>query len=108
MEAGDILWACTWFIVGLFTFKLTSLKSTLSTISVLITAISLVAIIGKPDNLIQFFADYPISYVGGTITHLVYLIGANFVRGKQFHTRVKWERITVYAVIIVLLLIVFY
>lgn len=107
MEAGDLLWAYAWFVVGLLTFKVTSLKGVLGTISLLITVISLVAYIGKPDNLLQFIVDYPISYIGGTITHLVYLIGANLTRGEQFHTRVKWERIIIYATIIIVLLIVF-
>lgn len=106
MEAGDILLVGAWFIIGLLTYTVTSLKGWGSTISGIITAVSIIALIFKPDELIQFIANYPVSYTGGAITNLVYLIGANLVRGEQFHTEVKWGRIIVYGVGIVLLLIV--
>lgn len=106
MEAGDIFLIGGWFIIGLFTYAVPSLKGWGSTISGIITAISIIALIFKPDELIQFIANYPVSYIGGAITNLVYLIGANLVRGEQFHTEVKWGRIIFYGVAIVLLLIV--
>ena len=106
MEAGDIFWVGAWFITGLLTFQITSLKNTLSTVSGIITAISILAVIVKPDELIQLIANYPVSYIGGAITNFVYLIGANLVRGDQFHTGTKWWKIIFYMVGIVLLLFV--
>jgi len=106
MVAGDILWVGAWFIIGLLTYQITSLKKTGSTISGIITAVSIIAGIFKPDELIQFIANIPVSYIGGAITNFVYLIGANLARGEHFHTETKWGRIILYILGIVLLIFV--
>jgi hypothetical protein len=106
MESGDALWAGAWFITGLLTFRFTSLKSTLIAISGIITAISILGGIFEPDELIKFLANYPISDIGSTLTNFVYLVGANLVRGDQFHTEIKWNRIIMYGIAIVVLLII--
>ena len=57
MGFGDFLWAIIWFLVGLVTFRVTSLKRTVGTLSLAITILSIVAVIGKPDELVQLLAD---------------------------------------------------
>lgn len=104
MQAGDILWALIWFLAGLVTFQVTSLKAFLTLISVIVTVGSILALAFDPGNLSKFVARYPVDYIGGGITHLVYLVGANLIRGNQFHTRTLWERILIYAIGLLILL----
>jgi len=106
MKIDDILWAGAWFIAGLITFQVTSIKKLLNTASIIITVLSIITAIFKPDDLVKFILSQPVSYIAGTITNLLYLIGANIVRGDQFDTDILWERIILYATLIIIFLIV--
>jgi hypothetical protein len=106
METADIFWVIAWFIAGLLTFQITSLKNILTTISIIITGVSIIIAFDKPDDLLQLIADYPISYIAGSITTFVYLIGANLIRGYWFDTDTNWGRIIFYAFMIAFLLFI--
>ena len=104
MEPGDLLWALAWLIVGLVTFRITSAKAFLTFVSGIVAAVSVFGLAFNPEGLAKFIAHYPVDYIGGAITNLVYLVGANLVRGDQFHTRVLWERMLLYAILLIALL----
>jgi hypothetical protein len=106
VETGDFFLLLIWFSIGLLTFEVPALKGWATTISGIISAVSIIAVIFKPDELIQLIANYPVSYIGGAITNFVYLIGANLVRGDRFHTEISWGRILFYIVGILVLLFV--
>jgi hypothetical protein len=105
MKPEDLLWALAWFIAGLVTFRITSIKAFLTFISIIIGVISLFGLAFNPEDLNEFIARYPVDYIGGAVTNLVYLIGANLVRGDQFNTSVLWGRICLYAILLIILII---
>jgi hypothetical protein len=106
MKPEDLLWALAWFVAGLVTFRITSAKALLTLISGIAAAVSLFGLAFNPKDLAEFISRYPVDYIGGAVTNLVYLVGANLVRGDQFHKRVLWGRILMYAVLLVVLMII--
>lgn len=105
MEFGDVIWIFVWFLAGLITFKVTSLKGFLTFVSAVATAFSVLALAFNPGDLIQWISHYPVDYIGGALSNLAYLIGANLVRGEQFHTETLWLRIFFYALGMAVLLV---
>ena len=84
MAAVDILWTVIWFFAGLLTFQVTGLKRLLESVSGIISGISLLILITKPDPITTYLTSIPIGYVAGAVTLLAYLIGANISRAIQF------------------------
>ena len=106
MEIGDIFWAIIWFVVGLYIFEDSSLKSFFEGIGVVISVISLGFVAMKPELLPDFIRDIPVSYFAGAVTHYIYLIGANISRAGHFGYNVNHGRIIAYGVIIVVLILI--
>jgi hypothetical protein len=105
MEFGDFLWAVLMFIVGLVTFRVTSLKRFLDVVGVIVSVLSLFFIATKSELLVGYFFQIPVSYIGGTITHYFYLIGANIGRADQFGDDINWGRIILYGIAILVLIL---
>jgi hypothetical protein len=90
MEFGDFLWAVVMFVVGLLVFRVTSLKRFLDVVGVILSTFSLYSIATEPELLACYVLQIPVSYIGGAVPHLVYLIGANIGRADQFGDDVNW------------------
>lgn len=101
MEFGDLLWAVVVFIVGLFVFRVTSLKRFLDVVGVIVSVFSLYSIATEPELLAGYVLKIPVSYIGGAVTHYFYLIGANIGRADQFGDDVNWGRIIFYTIVII-------
>ena len=100
MEFGDFLWALLMFITGILVFRITSLKRFMEIAGGVISVWSLCAIATKPELVAVYVLQMPVSYIGGAITHYVYLIGANIGRADQFGNDINWGRIILYGVIL--------
>lgn len=104
MNFIDFVWIIIWFLAGLLTFQYTSVKKIVGTISGLISFISLIALITKPDSLVHIFSSIGLGYISGLFTTLSYLIGANISRYMQFGR--MSPRILLYPILLIILWIV--
>ncbi len=74
----------------------------MDSIGLIVSIVSIgIFIATKPDLLIGHVLNMPISYIGSSVAHYVYLIGANFGRADHFNAEIKWGRIFLYITIIV-------
>jgi hypothetical protein len=106
VEIGDIFWAIIWFVVGLYTFENSSLKSFFEGIGVITSIVSLGFVAMKPELIPDFIKGIPVSYFVGALTHYIYLIGANINRAQHFGEDINYGRLILYGVVVVLLILI--
>ena len=82
----NILWLVAWFVVGTLTFQIYGIKKSMTTMSSLISALSLLLIFQESNPIIAFMNSISLDLISGVLTGFAYLIGANISRFVQFGT----------------------
>jgi len=103
-EFGDLFWGVFWLLIGIGVFKNPPLKNLGHAIAGLASIISLVNITTQEDLAI-YISNVPFSWVMGSITHYIYLIGANISRSAQMREDFLWGRVIWYGIIIIALIL---
>ena len=84
----DLVWILGWLIVGLFTFQVRGIKHFFSLFSSLISLLSFYGLLFNSSPIIHLLNSIGLNIISGVLTapiyHLIYLIGANISRYKQF------------------------